>query len=211
MLVYLGRLKGASYGDLNSRLETWLDRFDLLQWRHKKLESLSKGMSQKVQFISALLHDPDIIILDEPFSGLDPLSVEVLKEAVLEEASRGKTVLFSTHVMEQAEKICGKILLLNRGKALVNGALADIKRERGSNHVQIDFSGDVNLIKDSDQVGKLTVYPRYAEAEFSPGGSADGLLKELAGKLSIKRFEVKEPSLNSIFLSLCGDKGADHE
>jgi ABC-2 type transport system ATP-binding protein len=147
MLIYLGRLKGASYSDLNDKLDLWLKRFDLLEWRHKKIESLSKGMSQKVQFISALLHDPDILILDEPFSGLDPLSVEVLKEAIMEEAARGKTVLFSTHVMEQAEKLCHKILLLNKGQTLINGPLAQIKQKVGNRNIQIEFDGDATFIK----------------------------------------------------------------
>jgi ABC-2 type transport system ATP-binding protein len=105
MLIYLGRLKGASYSDLNNGLDLWLKRFDLVEWRHKKIESLSKGMSQKVQFISALLHDPDILILDEPFSGLDPLSVEVLKEAIMEEAARGKTV-YSLPTLWSRQKNC---------------------------------------------------------------------------------------------------------
>jgi ABC-2 type transport system ATP-binding protein len=203
MLIYLGRLKGASYSDLNNGLDLWLKRFDLVEWRHKKIESLSKGMSQKVQFISALLHDPDILILDEPFSGLDPLSVEVLKEAIMEEAARGKTVLFSTHVMEQAEKLCHKILLLNKGQTLINGPLAQIKQKVGNRNIQIEFDGDATFIKKLPQVESVTLYPRYLEAVVKEEGQADSLIKEIVPRLSVKRFEVMEPSLHSLFLSLC--------
>ncbi len=131
LLLYLGRLKGKDTETLNKAIDYWLEQFDLLEWKERKVEELSKGMAQKVQFISSVIHDPAIVFLDEPFSGLDPVSTDRMREVIMNLSRNGKTILFSTHIMEQAEKICDTILLMNRGKALLYGPVQEVRKQAG--------------------------------------------------------------------------------
>src|SRR5229473_1901992 len=137
VLVFLGEMKGIDRRQSRQRAETWLERLGLAQWKLRRVDELSKGMQQKVQFISTMLHDPDLMILDEPFSGLDPVNAQVMKDTILDLRSRGKTILFSTHIMEQAEKVCDYVCIIARGKKLVDGTLADVKRTRSGHHVLV--------------------------------------------------------------------------
>lgn len=202
MLFYLGRLKGASEQTIKEQIDLWLTRFDLQEWRDKKVDSLSKGMAQKIQFIGSIVHDPSVIILDEPFSGLDPVSADTLRNAVDELAVSGKTILFSTHVMEQAEKICRKILLINKGKVLVQGPLAEIKKNMGDNTVQMEFDGDAGFLESHEMVAHLSSYSRYIELTLNVGASPHQFLKDVVDKLEIRRFQMMEPSLHNIFVTL---------
>ncbi len=208
MLLFLGRLKGAADADIQRNIDTWLDRFDLSQWKHGKISELSKGMSQKVQFISAVAHDPEILFFDEPFAGLDPVSADVLRDSILELSSAGKTILFSTHIMEQAEKLCHRIFLINRGKRVVYGSLEELKDSYGHRTVTVEFDGDGSIFDDLSQIAHVERYPRFVELELSDGADADDLLKAIVGRISIRRFELVSPSLHNIFVQLVGNDNA---
>jgi ABC-2 type transport system ATP-binding protein len=210
MLLYLASLKNADMGAAAKRLDEWLARFDLSEWKTRTPDALSKGMAQKVQFIAAILHDPEFIFLDEPFSGLDPVSTDVLREAVLELGSRGKTILFSTHNMEVAEKICSRILVIDHGREVISGSLAEIKSRYGHNMVVAEFDGALDMKALSALVKDVQRYPRWVEIELAAGASPQDLLKVLVTQVSVRRFEVVSPSLHKIFVQIVG-KGAKND
>jgi ABC-2 type transport system ATP-binding protein len=204
MLLYLASLKNADRSAASRRLDEWFARFDLAEWKTRTPEALSKGMAQKVQFIASILHDPEFLFLDEPFTGLDPVSTDVLREAVLELGSRGKTILFSTHNMEVAEKICSRILIMDHGREVISGSLADIKSRYGHNTVAVEFDGTIDFGSLSGMVRDVTRFPRWVEVELAEGASPQSLLQRLVGQVSIRRFEVVSPSLHKIFVELVG-------
>jgi ABC-2 type transport system ATP-binding protein len=212
-LIFLGEVKGVGHGDAKKRAGAWLDRLGLGEWSGKKIEDLSKGMQQKVQFAGSLLHDPDLVILDEPFSGLDPVNLQVMKDVVVEIAARGRTVLFSTHIMEQAERMCDHIVIIARGQKIVDGSVAAVKNEFGGRHVALTFSRDKEkagrVLADRSLVAKLDDYGATAEVELAAHGDADQLLQALVREgVGLKRFEVVEPSLQSIFIAKVGADAA---
>src|SRR5947199_7737229 len=143
VLVFLGEMKGTDRRRARQRAEEWLARLGLTEWRLRRIDELSKGMQQKVQFISTVLHDPDLLVLDEPFSGLDPVNTQVMKDTVLDLRRRGKTILFSTHIMEQAERLCEQLCIIALGRKLLVGPLSDIKRTRSGHHLVIGFDGSL--------------------------------------------------------------------
>jgi ABC-2 type transport system ATP-binding protein len=200
MLLYLASLKNADRSVAAKRLDEWLERFNLAEWKTRTPETLSKGMAQKVQFIAAILHDPEFLFLDEPFSGLDPVSTDVLREAVLELGSRGKTILFSSHNMEVAEKICSRLLIIDHGREVLSGSLADIKSRYGHNTVAVEFDGTIDFGSLSGMVRNVDRFPRWVELELVEGASAQALLQCLLGQVSIRKFEVVSPSLHRIFV-----------
>lgn len=213
VLVFLAETKGVPRATGRRKAGEWLDRLGLSDWKAKKVEDLSKGMQQKVQFIGTLLHDPDLLILDEPFSGLDPVNSQVMKDVVVEAAQKGKTVLFSTHIMEQAEKMCDHIVIISRGRLVVNGSLAEIKREFGGRHVALAFTRNkeraASILADRSLIQKVDDYGASAEVELAPSGDADRLLKSLVQQdVGLSRFEIVEPSLQSIFVSKVGAEAA---
>src|SRR5256884_1464533 len=183
VLVFLAEVKGVPRRAARLRALEWLDRLGLGDWRLRRVNELSKGMQQKVQFISTMLHDPDLVILDEPFSGLDPVNAQVVKDTVLELRRRGKTILFSTHIMEQAEKLCDELCIIARGKKLVDGALSDIKRTHGGHHLVIGFDGSAGgaqqVFADKGLVKRVDDYGQYAELELAAGADAQHILQRL--------------------------------
>jgi ABC-2 type transport system ATP-binding protein len=211
MLLYLASLKNADTAVAEKRLDAWLERFDLTQWKRATPDALSKGMAQKVQFIASVLHDPEFIFLDEPFSGLDPVSTDVLREAVLELGQQGKTILFSTHNMEVAEKLCSRILIIDHGREVIAGSLSDIKGRHGHNMVVVEFDGAIDFASLSRLVADVTRYPRWVEIELADGASPQELLKILVAQVAVRRFEVVAPSLHKIFVELVGGKGAKND
>ena len=216
VLVFLAEVKGVPRRAARLRALEWLDRLGLGDWRLRRVNELSKGMQQKVQFISTMLHDPDLVILDEPFSGLDPVNAQVMKDTVLELRRRGKTILFSTHIMEQAEKLCDELCIIARGKKLVDGALSDIKRTRGGHHLVIGFDGSAGgaqqVFADKGLVKRVDDYGQYAELELAAGADAQHILQRLvASGARLSRFELMEPSLNKIFIDLVGPEAARAE
>jgi len=204
MLLYLASLKDVGRADAEPRMDEWLERFGLSEWKHRKIEELSKGMAQKVQLIASILHDPEFVFLDEPFAGLDPVSTDVLRDAVLDLNRAGKTLLFSTHNMEQAERICHRVLVLNRGKAVIDGLVSDVKERFGRRSIVVEFDGDLGFLHDHDAVANIIHFPRWAEIELAPGHSPDEVFAALAGRLSVRRFEVVLPSLHKIFVDKIG-------
>ncbi len=213
MLLYLAALKGCPAARARKGIDSWLERFGILEWKGRKIDELSKGMAQKVQFIGALVHSPRLVLFDEPFAGLDPVSQDTLLEAMLELKAGGVTILFSTHIMEHAEKVCERILLVHRGRELVSGKLAEVKARHGRNAVQIEYDGDAAFAQGLPFVESVTRYPRWLEAQLKPGSDPDELFRALAGRVKVRRFEVVAPSLHKIFTSLVGEsrEGADAE
>ncbi|MBX3145133.1 MAG: ATP-binding cassette domain-containing protein [Gemmatimonadales bacterium] len=212
-LIFLAETKGLSRRVGRQKSIEWLRRLDLADWTEKKVEDLSKGMQQKVQFIGTLLHDPELVILDEPFSGLDPVNSRVMREVVVEVARTGRTVLFSTHIMEHAEQMCDRIAIIAHGKKVVDGALADIKREFGGKHINLTFSRDadraVPVLADRSLVSRVEDRGASAEVELAPGSDPDALLGALVrAGVGLSKFEVAEASLQSIFIAKVGVEGA---
>jgi ABC-2 type transport system ATP-binding protein len=186
-----------------------MERFGLAEWKNRKVSELSKGMAQKAQFIGAIAHHPSVVLFDEPFSGLDPLAQDELLAVMVELKQKGTMVLFSTHIMEHAEKICERILLVNKGKEVVYGPMADIKAKYGRNAVQLEFDGDGSFVKDLDFVASVAAYPRWIEVELKEGTDPDLLFAAVAGRLRMRRFETVSPSLHKIFVRLVGGEAND--
>ncbi len=204
VLEYLAAIKGAPRTEARASIDTWLARFELSEWRNRKVSELSKGMAQKAQFIGAVAHNPSVVFFDEPFSGLDPLAQDQLLAVMVELKDKGSIVLFSTHIMEHAEKICERILLINKGRAVFYGAVADLKRKYGRNAVVLEFDGDGSFVKDLPFVASVSAYPRWIEVDLKEGTDADALYQALAGRLHVRRFETIAPSLHKIFVKLVG-------
>ncbi len=202
-LVFLGRLHQLSEDEARKRSLIWCERLQLMDWTQKKVEELSKGMQQKIQFAAALLHDPDLIIMDEPFAGLDPANALMLKDILIELKKAGKTILFSTHRMDQVERLCDAICLIDHGRAVLEGDLGKIKASYGKNHVQMQYEGDPGL-EGCDLVESLNNYGNYVEVRLKPGADAQQLLRKASERARISRFEVLEPSLEEIFIDRVG-------
>lgn len=202
VMMYLAQLKGCSTSDVSGRIDGWLERMSLADYKHKKVEELSKGMQQKLQFITTILHDPDLVILDELFSGLDPLNIELIKGIILELKRAGKTILFSTHVMEQAEKICDHICMINRGRKVLDGSLADVKSRFGTNTIQVDMEGDGSFTADLPGVQKMTEFNNSLELRLEDGADSNAILKAIADRVHVRRFQLVEPSLYDIFINV---------
>ena len=201
-LKFFAELKNVRGKDVERKIDDWLARVKLPEWKYKRALELSKGMQQKVQFITAVLHDPDLLILDEPFSGLDPINLELLKEIVLDLKRAGKTIIFSTHQMEVAEKICDDICLLNRSQKVLDGSLREIKSSFGRNAVAVRATGGDGVLDDPTLVSKVVHHSDEAQALLAPGADAQVLLKQLINSgATIEKFEMVEPSLNDIFIT----------
>ncbi len=207
VLLFLGTLKGLSDGEAKRRLVPWLERMDLYEHRHKKVQELSKGMQQKAQVIAGLLHEPDLIVVDEPFAGLDPVNTRLIKDIITEQAKAGRTVIMSTHQMYQVEALCHRIVLIDHGRSVLYGPVSQIKRDFAANAVVVEAEGD------------LTGLPQVLEARQENGGwrlsletGADPqlVLKAIVARPGVKveRFELAEPSLDDIFVTVVtGDTG----
>lgn len=209
LLLFLTELKGVKGEEARSRIHFWLERFDLVNWRQKKVEELSKGMQQKIQFIATVIHKPELIILDEPFGGLDPINTKLLKDIMLEMKSEGRTILFSTHRMEQVEMICDNICLINKAEMVLEGNLNKIKKQYGKNTVVLDYEGDASFIKEFPSIEKIDDYGKYMEIKLKEQSDSQDLLDRLVGKVRINKFEVKEPSLNAIFIDKVGARNEE--
>jgi ABC-2 type transport system ATP-binding protein len=193
-------MKGVDKDAARQSMEYWLDRLGLADWENKKVEELSRGMQQKVQFIATVIHQPDLLILDEPFSGMDPVSTAEMKDIVIEHKNAGTTIILSTHIMEQAEKLCDEICLINKGTAVLKGSLSEIKRSYGTDSVHIQYSGDGSFIEQLPGIESVDDYANYIELKLSRDADASVLLREICTKVAVTRFEVVEPSLNRIFI-----------
>ena len=204
-LMYLAQLKGLDAADAKEKISYWLNRFNAYDWHSKKVGELSKGMSQKIQFIATIVHNPEIYIFDEPFSGLDPINSELLKEIIIELRESGKSVLFSTHRMEQVEQMCDDICLFNNGKVVLTGNLGQIKKEFGKNTVLIEFRGDGGFIDELDNVRINNRSTNFAEIRILDGQNPQNILQKAMKNADIHKFQLAEPSLNEIFISTVGE------
>jgi len=210
LLQFLAELKGLRRQEAQHQINTWLERFDLTEWKLKKVEELSRGMQQKVQFIATVVHQPELIILDEPFGGLDPVNTKLLKDIMLEMKQEGRTIIFSTHRMEQVEMISDNICLINKAEMVLEGNLSQIKKQHGKNSVVLDYDGDASFVKNLPHVENIDDYGKFMEIKMKEQTDAQELLHELVGKVRVNKFEVREPTLNAIFIEQVGDKNAQH-
>jgi len=204
-LKFFGELKNVKGREADARIDRWLTRLKLTEWKNKKAMELSKGMQQKIQFISAVMHEPDLLILDEPFSGLDPVNVELLKDIVLELKAAGKTIIFSTHQMELAEEICDDICLINRSRKVLDSRLREIKKSFGRNSVSLRFEGSDGVLNDRTLVAKVERHSDEIEVLLAENADAQDLLNRMiADGARILKFELIEPSLHDIFIEKVG-------
>jgi ABC-2 type transport system ATP-binding protein len=204
-LVFFGRLHGLEAAEARRRASEWAARMEIADSLNKKTEELSKGMQQKIQFIASLLHDPGLIVMDEPFSGLDPVNAVLVEKTLLELKSQGKAILFSTHRMDQVEKLCDSICLINNGTAVLAGKVRDIKAGYERNRVIVEFEGSADFLK-SSEIAEANNFSGHAEIRLKEGGNAQRLLHEAAAVATIYRFELVEPSLEEIFIQTVGGK-----
>lgn len=211
LLLFLAEIKGLKRSDARKEIDFWLERFDLSDWKSKKVEELSRGMQQKLQFIVTVIHEPELIILDEPFSGLDPVNTKLFKDIMLEMKKKGRTIVFSTHRMEQVEMICDNICLINKAERVLEGNLSQIKKQYGKNTVILDYDGEADFIKNFPEIEKIDDYGKFMEIKLKETSSPQDLLPKLVGKISINKYEVKEPTLNAIFIEKVGGKGVKDE
>jgi ABC-2 type transport system ATP-binding protein len=203
-ILYFATLKGLQKKQARSSALRWLERFGLKDECHRKIEELSKGNQQKVQLIISILHRPRLLILDEPFTGLDPVNQILLKDILLELRLKETAIIFSTHQMEQVEKMCDTICLINKGKQVLDGNLHEIKKRYGTNSIHIEYDGDGEFLKSLDFVRRADVYQNYAELELTDISKSTELLANLNGRLMLRKYEIVEPSLNSIFINVVG-------
>ncbi len=228
MLQFFAELRGVPGREALRRADAWLERLELSTWRKNRIQDLSKGMQQKVQFATALIHEPELLILDEPWSGLDPINSQVLREIVAEQRDAGRSILFSTHLMEQAEELCEHVFIIARGKGVLDGVLADIKRDAGGERlVALRFAGGVAaaaddpsdpgskaaaILSDTTLVALSRMVDDYCEVELAAGAQPGQLLAALvAAEINVERFEVIQPSLRQIFVDRVGAELAADE
>ena len=204
LLLFLTALKTMNKTEAKKEIDYWLERLDLMDWKKKKVEELSKGMQQKLQFIGTIIHKPKLLILDEPFMGLDPINTNLIKDIMLELKDAGTTIIFSTHLMENAEKLCDEIFLIDMGKNVLSGKLSEVKKRFGKENVIIDFDGDDKFLKTSDQIKNYDNYGNYVEVQLKKDADPQKLLQEAMKGARIRKFEIKEPSLNDIFIETVG-------
>jgi ABC-2 type transport system ATP-binding protein len=204
-LVFMGELRGLDRAVAGRRAHEWCERLQILDAVEKKTEELSKGMQQKIQFIATLLHDPELVIMDEPFSGLDPVNATLLQDTLIELKKAGKAILFSTHRMDQVEKLCDAICLINRGEAVLSGGMREIKSRYERNRVLLNYEGDNRFLRHV-AIEDYKDYGGQVEIALKPHADAQSLLREAAQMATIYKFELVEPSLEEIFIRTVGEK-----
>lgn len=211
VLMFHGELNGGT--DLSAKADRWLAHFDLTEYASKKVETLSKGMKQKLQFIATIINEPEIVILDEPFSGLDPVNAELLKDAVLDMQKKGTTVIFSTHDMNMAEKMCDQIFMIYKGKKVLDGTLRSIQDQYGSDTIRLQTEKGSEALEGIDGIEKINNYGKEQEVKLSAHSDAQKILTQVMKKTSVTKFEITKPSLNDIFIRIASPerKEVGHE
>ena len=199
-LLFFGELKGMKAVTVRERGRRLLQQFQLQGYEEKKVEELSKGMAQKLQFIVTILHDPELLILDEPFSGLDPLNIELVKDIILQRKRDGKTIIYSTHLMEYAEKTVDSLVMIDRGRKVLDGTLAQVKAEYGRKFVTVQYEGDAHFVAALPYIKSCRDSGREMEVELDDLSKREQLLRDLLGRVAVNGFMVSEPSLQNIFI-----------
>lgn len=207
LLLFYGELKSGR--KVHKEVDNWLDRLDLKDWADKKIETLSKGMGQKAQFISTVVSKPELIILDEPFTGLDPVNVETIKDAVLDLRSQGATVIFSTHDMNVAEKMCDFIFMIFKGQKVLDGTLVSIQDKYGSDTLRIRTEGGIQALQNLEGVEKITDFGQLQELRLDPENDHQKILSEIMSRTRIYSFELAKPTLYDIFLRIAGPEAKE--
>jgi len=202
VLAYFAALKNLSRRNAINSAESWLKKLHILEYRDRKIEQLSKGNQQKVQLIAAIIHNPSLLILDEPFTGFDPINQQEVKDLILSFVSEGKTIILSTHQMELAEKLSEDILLINNGKSISSGNLSDIKKNFGGNNIRLGFSGSNTFLSQFPEIIKYDNYNNYSEIQLRDEIIPSEFLKKMIEKIEVNHFSIVEPSLNKIFIDL---------
>jgi ABC-2 type transport system ATP-binding protein len=207
-LAFFATLKGVPRSEALRRVGPWLERVGLTEWRKRRLNELSKGMQQKVQFVATVLPDPEILILDEPLSGLDPMAADSMRQTLLDLRRQGKTLVLSSHQMETVERLCDTIALIDRGRKLLDGPVREVKARYGKNTVVLAFDGDGAFLAGLPGVQNVTDFGRYVEIRLAEGSDPQVILREAAARLRVSRFEIVEPSLHDIFVGVVTSHGA---
>jgi ABC-2 type transport system ATP-binding protein len=208
-LVFMAAIKGLGAKEAKARLGPWLERLSLADWRKKKTNELSKGMQQKAQFIATVLHEPDVLIMDEPMSGLDPVGMDVMRDVMLDLRRKGTTIVLSSHQMDTVEKLCDRVALIDRGQKVLDGSVADVKARHGKNTVVLAYDGDGAFLGSLPGVAKVTDFGQYVEVRLQDGADPQPLLREAAERLRLRRFEIVEPSLHDIFVETVKGHGKE--
>lgn len=203
-LIYLGKLRGMHKNNVVTALEAWLERFEVPEYMDKKVEELSKGNQQKIQFISAVIHRPQLLILDEPFSGLDPINVEMLKEAVVDLKEQGTSIVFSSHQMDHVEELCERLCILHKGKTVAEGSLRDIKKSYGKKSLIIHAETSLEFLKEHPGIVRYKGLTEGCELQIENEAVSQDIFSALQGKGFIRKFDLEEPSLNDIFIEKVG-------
>ena len=203
-IQYLAKLKGMKKADIDKQLDFWLEEFEVPENKQKKIEKLSKGNQQKIQLIASIIHEPELIILDEPFSGLDPVNVEILKKAVKNLNHNGATILFSTHRMDHVEELCEELCILNKGQQVVSGNIDDIKSDFGQKELIVEGRHDISFLKDFPGVLEMKQNRNKNTIKIAEEKYAEDIYNEIIKIGYFKRFQVMEPSLNDIFIAKVG-------
>ncbi len=209
ILKFHAELKNGT--DINNRINYWLKRLELDEWANKKVETLSKGMSQKLQFIATIIDKPEVIILDEPFSGLDPVNVDVLKNAILELRAEGATIIFSTHDMNVAEKMCDYIFMIFKGRKVLDGTLSSIQDRYGNDTIRIQAENGKFVLSQLKGIEKINDFGQLQEIRISPSVDAQDILSAILQKTRVTKFEITRPSLYDIFIRIAGPAAKEEE
>ena len=204
-LLFLAEIRGLKGAQIRPEIEQWLERVDLTKWSKSKVEELSKGMQQKVQLIGTVIHKPDLLILDEPFSGLDPINQELFRDLLGEYRSQGKSVVLSTHGMELAERMCDHICLISQGRAILDGDLKQIKRQVSGNSFRLAATGDLERLKELPEVETAVIHDGVAKLLLRPDASGSQVLRRMVEFLEIHEFRSEEPELEQIFMKAVRD------
>lgn len=205
-LIYFGELKGMTRKEALKSIEYWLERLEATEYRNKRAEQLSKGNQQKIQFIAALISNPEVLILDEPLSGLDPVNTDLFKDIIKEEIARGKYIIMSSHQMSTIEEFCENLVILNKGKTVLSGNLKEIKKSYGRNHLILNCDGDIKELLEKANMKILNENQDYIELSINSEDEATSLLKEILSKnIQVIRFELREPTLHEIFIEKVGE------
>jgi ABC-2 type transport system ATP-binding protein len=199
-LLFMAEIKGARRKDAAARLPGWLERLGLRGWGKRKMNELSKGMQQKAQFVATVLHDPDVLILDEPMSGLDPVGTNLMRDVLLEMSRAGKTLVLSSHQMDTVERLCDRVALIHRGEKILDGPTSEVKSRYGKNTVALAYEGDGSFLAGLPGVARVSDSGRFAEVKLADGADPQAVLRAAAARLRVSRFEIVEPSLHDIFV-----------
>ena len=199
-LLFFAAIKGVGRAEASRRVGPWLERLGLSDWRRRRVNELSKGMQQKVQLVATVLHEPEVLVLDEPLSGLDPMGADVVRDVLLDLRRQGRTLVLSSHQMETVERLCDEIALINAGRLVLEGPLAEVKSRHGKNTIVLAYEGDGGFLGTLPGVAQLTDFGRYVELRMATGADPQAILREAAARLRVSRFEIVEPSLRDIFV-----------